>query len=366
MKIAFIITGLGMGGAEKQVCALADQLAENNNVIIISLSKEKILTKPKNSNIKIYSLEMSKTPLGLIYTLIKVREILKNYKPDIIHSHMFHANIFSRVLSIFYKMPVLITTAHSSNEGGKLRMLSYRLTDKLSTITTNVSKEAVDIFIAKKAANPKRIIPIYNGIDTDLFSFSEENRKNKRLELNIPNNTPLLLAVGRLTAAKDYPNLLTAFSQLNHFPKPYLAIIGIGEDKDSLINLTKELNISDRVIWLGLKHDVYKWMSACDIFLLSSAWEGFGLVVAEAMSSERIVIGTNAGGVKEVINEFGAIVPIRDSIALAHFIDRYLNFSLLEKENLQKNARQHIINTFSLDKISSEWISLYKKLLNQK
>ncbi|EKT54129.1 glycosyltransferase [Providencia burhodogranariea] len=363
MKIAFVITGLGMGGAEKQVCAIADKLAINNDVILISLSNEKIIIKPENINIKLFSLGMKKTPLSFILALKETRKILADYKPDIVHSHMIHANIFSRILRLFIRMPVLVCTAHSKNEGGKLRTLLYRITDNLATISTNVSQEAVDSFISQKATKPGRMIPFYNGIDTDKFHYDANIRKNKRQEINISEETKIILAVGRLTEAKDYPNLLHAFSKLNKSTQPKLLIIGDGEDKNKLLQLADKLNISQYVIWLGIRHDVQDWMSACDLFVLSSAWEGFGLVVAEAMACERLVIGTNAGGVSEVINEYGLLIPTNDSDALSSAIVQYLSLTTHERNIIGANARKHVIDKFSLDKISHEWLKLYTDFL---
>ncbi|MEQ5634068.1 glycosyltransferase [Providencia manganoxydans] len=364
-KIAFIITGLGMGGAEMQVCSLADKLSKlENKVVIISLSGNSLMNI--SDDIQLFEMEMRKNIFGFIKTLIRVRKILSKFKPDIVHSHMYHANIFSRLLAIIYPIPVLITTAHSSNEGGELRMFTYRITDFLSTISTNVSSEAVDSFIKKKAVKKNRMITMYNGIDTLLFNYNKSNRISKRLEIGISEQTFLILSVGRLTPAKDYPNLLYAFSKIKSKQDIQLAIIGEGELKDDLINLSNQLNISHKIHWLGLKHDVNQWMSACDIFILSSAWEGFGLVVAEAMSCERLVIGTNSGGVQEVINEFGIVVPTKDSEALANAIDKCISLPSQEKEVLQKKSREHIVNNFSLDEICFQWVSFYEKLLESK
>lgn len=362
MKIIFIITGLGIGGAERQVYSLANDLQQKNEITIISLTKTKNKINLYNSSVKIIQLNISKNPILLLYFLFKTKKITQKIKPDICHSHMFHANIFSRLLRLLVKIPVLICTAHSKNEGGKLRMFIYRITDWLATISTNVSQEAVDAFIEKKATKPGRMLPFYNGIDTGLFSYSETARKIKREEINISNDTPLILAVGRLTEAKDYPNLLRAFSKLNISVQPKLVIIGDGEEKENLQRLSKELNVSDNVIWLGMRHDVQDWMSACDLFVLSSAWEGFGLVVAEAMACERIVIGTDSGGVKEVIGDAGFVIPTKDGQCLTDHIDKALNLSLSSRQELGNKARQHIINNFSLDTISQQWLELYKKL----
>ncbi|QLR06710.1 glycosyltransferase [Providencia rettgeri] len=366
MKLLFIVTGLGMGGAEKQVCSLADKLSQQGHrITIISISDGEIFIVPKGKGIEIISLNMKKDILSFLTSMRKLKNIIKNERPDIVHSHMVHANIFSRLLRLFIKIPVLICTAHSKNEGGKLRMFLYRITDRLATISTNVSQEAVDAFIEKKATKPGRMIPIYNGIDTNVFSYNDIIRKKIRDELNLDNETPLILAVGRLTEAKDYPNLLHAFANLNSPKNPKLVIIGDGEEKENLQQIAYNLNISENVIWLGIRHDVQDWMSACDLFVLSSAWEGFGLVVAEAMACERLVIGTNSGGVKEVIDKYGVVIPPKDVPALTSAMTQYLALPNHEKKVLGSQARKHIVDTFSLEKTSQEWLNLYTHLLKK-
>ncbi|MBB6663357.1 glycosyltransferase [Proteus mirabilis] len=365
-NLLFIITGLGVGGAEKQVCLLADQFAQlGNKITIISLADKEILVKPQNKNIKIVSLNMKKNIFSFLITANKLKNIIKNEKPDVIHSHMIHANIFTRLVRIFVKIPVLISTAHNTNEGGKLRMFLYRITDNLATISTNVSKEAVNSFIAQKATTPDRMITVYNAIDTNLFSYNELAREKKRSEINLDDNTPIILSVGRLTKAKDYPNLFHAFSNLNLSKRPKLVIIGDGEEKENLQQLAYDLKISKDILWLGIRHDVSDWMSACDLFILPSAWEGFGLVVAEAMSCKRLVIGTNSGGVGEVINKYGLVIPPKNSIALASAITQCLSLPEQERNSLGILARKHIINTFSVEKISQQWLALYNELLNK-
>ena len=362
-SIIYITTSLGMGGAERQICSLSDKISPSQNITIISLSAIPINSCiPKNKNITIYSLAMDKNLLGFIKSILSARRIIKQVNPDIIHSHMFHANIFSRLLRLIAKFPVLICTAHSKNEGGKLRMFLYRITDWLATISTNVSKEAVDSFIEKKAVKPGRMIALYNGIDTELFFYNRIARKIKRDEIGVDDNTPLILSVGRLTEAKDYPNLFHAFSTLI----TKLIIIGDGEEKEKLKNLSEELGIADNIIWLGIRHDVEDWMSACDLFVLPSAWEGFGLVVAEAMACERLVIGTDSGGVSEVINDFGLIVPPKNTPALTSAIEKYLSLSVNERYTIGKYARKHITDSFSLEKISQDWLKLYTNLLEKK
>lgn len=273
---------------------------------------------------------------------------------------MYHANIFSRLLRLTVRIRYLITTAHNKNEGGRGRMLAYRMTNFLSDITTNVSQEAVDSFISQGAFNKNDIIPIYNGIDINKFHYDSSWRDYIRNTLGIEPKTPLLVAVGRLTEAKDYPNLLNAFSLVNVNPLPVLAIVGTGTLESSLKELAKELKVENRVFWLGARHDVEKWYSACDLFILSSQWEGFGLVVAEAMASEALVVVTDAGGVAEIVDDSEFVVPTSNSLALAKKINQVLTYDKVKVDKIRKDNRRKIVEKFSLESAIQKWLSLYK------
>lgn len=360
MKITLIITCLGMGGAQRQVCDLADEYVKmGHQVLLISLNDD-ILVKPKSTEVEVAALKMSKTIMGFIKAYWQACWLIKQFKPDVVHSHMVHANLFARLLRLCSRMQKLICTAHSSNEGGRARMLAYRLTDSLCDLSTNVSQEAVDIMVKRGAVTVKRIIAMHNGIDTARFVFNEQSRVRMRAELGLT-NAPLLLAVGRLTEAKDYPNLLAAFSQL---PEPYkdvqLAIIGVGEEQAKLNLMVSELGLTARVHFLGLRHDVHEWMSAADVFVLSSTWEGFGLVVAEAMACERVVVATDCGGVKEVLGECGLLVPPRNSERLAGAMTYALTLNVSDSRQLGIKAKMHIQEKYSLFAIAKEWLELYQ------
>ncbi|MGL5947830.1 MAG: glycosyltransferase [Aeromonas sp.] len=239
-------------------------------------------------------------------------------------------------------------------------MLAYRLTDHLCDISTNVSQEAVDAFIKCGASSADRIIAMHNGIDTECFTFNSKSRAVLRKQLKLTDNIPLILAVGRLTAAKDYPNLLNAFSLLpDKLNNAQLAIIGTGEEKDNIETLTARLGLISRIHFLGLQRNVQEWMSAADIFILSSAWEGFGLVVAEAMSCERVVVATDCGGVKEVIGDCGYLVLAKNSAALSARLLSALELPSEEKSILGENARKRVISKYSIYAQVDKWIELY-------
>ena len=360
MNILLVSTGLGIGGAERQVCELADQFASlGHKVILVSMTGDIIVT-PNSELVSIISLGMGKSIFSVIRSYIKMTSIIRAFRPDVVHSHMVHANLFCRALRITTRIPKLICSAHSCNEGTTKWMFAYRISDFLCDISTNVSQDSVNAYIAKRAAPTKKIITMYNGIDTDKFHFDHIARRELRCSLEIKEYTPLLLAVGRLTEAKDFSNLLTAFSFLDTDASlPQLVIIGDGHLKPVLEAQAYELGIMGRVHFLGRRHDINKWMSAADVFVLSSAWEGFGLVVAEAMSCERVVVATDCGGVREVVGECCFLVTPKDSFLLANQLNKTINLSDDEVRSIGILARTRVVEKFSLAVQARRWLKLY-------
>lgn len=360
-KITLIITGLGMGGAERQVCELADQfVAKGHKVLLISMTGETV-NRPRSAKIEIVELKMAKTSLGFIKAYWQARRLIKRFKPDVIHSHMVHANLFSRLLRLTTRIKKLICTAHSSNEGGWSRVLAYRLTDRLCDISTNVSQEAVDISVKRGVVSTSRIIAMPNGIDTVRFTFNQRSRATLRAKLQLADNSPLILAVGRLTEAKDYPNLLTAFNQLpSELSHAQLAIIGSGEEQANIEALVVQLGLINRVHFLGLQHNVHEWMSAADVYVMSSAWEGMPLVLLEAMACERVVVATDCGGVKEVLGECGILVTAKNSAELAQGLKQGLALSPDAAKELGNIARARVVENYSLEAQANKWLGLYQ------
>lgn len=149
MKILYVISGLGVGGAEKVVTSLADSFAANGHEVVIVYLTGEALIKPSNESIQLIGLNVQ-SAWDMVKAYSHLRVLIKSFRPDVVHSHMVHSNILCRLLRLTIFVPKIISTAHSSNEGGRLRMLAYRLTDFLTDISTNVSGEAVEAFVEKR------------------------------------------------------------------------------------------------------------------------------------------------------------------------------------------------------------------------
>lgn len=358
MRVIYIVTGLGMGGAERVVVNLADAIFERGHkVLIISLTGD-VLVSPCHDDIDIISICM-KGVSDILRTLASLRNIIRKFEPDVIHSHMFHANILARISRLINPVPILICSAHSNNEGGLLRMLAYRLTDRLANISTNVSEQAVNEFIARRAVKPGRMIVVHNGIDIERFKFNQESRNKVRTSFKVDRHH-IILAVGRLDTAKDYPNLFNAISKLSILRQDFIVLIaGDGPLKSYLQQLSLSLNISDYVRLLGIRSDIPELMSASDVFVLSSAWEGFGLVIAEAMACERLVVATDCGGVKEVIGECGITVAIKSPADLAEALHSALEITPHDQKILCSKARERVTKKYSLEGNVDAYLKLY-------
>lgn len=347
MNILYVITGLGGGGAEKVVVDLADQMFKRGHQVKIAYLKGQITVYPEQSEIDLVYLGLESI-FGARKAYESYKKLLLDFQPDVVHAHMVHANLFARISRAFFSVPKLICTAHNANEGGKIRMLGYKFTNRFSDINTNVSVEAVETFVQKKAFN-ESALAIYNGIDLKKFKFLE---KDRGAVLNI-------LAVGRLTEQKDYPNLLKAISLLGDQNIVHVKIAGDGEERNTIRRLISKYNLESNVELLGRREDIPKLLEKADLFVLSSLYEGFGLVVAEAMACNTFVVGTDCGGVKEVMGDTGILVPPKDSVALSLALTKAIQMS---KEDIIQNnikALEHVNKNFDLQIIVDKWLKLY-------
>ena len=360
MRILFIITGLKIGGAEHQLCSLADELSNlGHHVMVISLSND-IELHPQNKNIIVTSLNMRKNIISVIKSIMLTKNIIKKFKPDVVHSHMIHANIFTRFLRLFITIPKVISTAHSCNDGGLLRILAYRLTHHLADLSTNVSLQAVESF-EKKGAIPKGGMKVqYNGINIERFA-NTCCPENSLHEHNISSNSKIILAIGRLTKAKDYPNLFDAIKKLKRTDITLL-IAGDGELRDELSDKVTQMGLSKQVRFLGNRKDIPVLIKFADLLVLSSEWEGFPTVIGEAIAGKCLIVSTDAGGAREWLPQehLDLIVPTKNSTLLARKIEQVLNLDSNSRELIVNSLNNHIINNFSLNKIARDWIKIYR------
>lgn len=373
-KILFVVTGLAYGGAETQVMLLATRLrARGWDVMVVPIMPPVAYVEElSNVGVQVVSLGVRrKWPDPR--PLLRLVRIVHQQQPLIIHSHMVHANILARLARLFVSVPVLICTVHSIDErghkgSGRVRTYLYRITDPLCDLTTQVSRAGLERYIRIRAVPKHKIKYIPNCVDTERFSPDQEVRNRMRNVLGL-NNELVWLAVGRFALAKDYPTLLRAFAQVTKTdPTAFLVIAGDGLLRPAMEALSKELGISNRVRFLGIRRDIPELMNAADAYVMSSRWEGMPLVLLEAHASGLPIVATDVGGNGEIVlhGETGFLVPPGDSDALASAMLQLMKIPDEERRRMGWKGRKHIVENFSIDRVVEGWEILYLELLTRK
>lgn len=204
---------------------------------------------------------------------------------------------------------------------------------------------------------------VANGIDTDRFCHTQDLREKLRVSEDLKPKDKVVLSVGSLTEVKDYPNLLKAFAEVCQSTNKavQLWIAGEGCLLFELQELAAQLSVAGRVRFLGVRHDIPDLMNVADVFVLPSALEGFGIVVAEAMACQKVVVATNCGGVGEVLGDCGFLVPPQDSHALAEAMAQALALTAEDATSMGVRARQRVVDKYSLDRVVEIWVDLYRE-----
>jgi glycosyltransferase involved in cell wall biosynthesis len=352
MVIVYVLTSLGMGGAERQVLALAERMAARGHGVKLLVLRPQ-LKEQWPAALPVIHLDMRRTPWSVLKGFSRARRFLRGYRPDLVHGHSFHANLVARLLNGFARRPAVLSTVHNVYEGGLHRMIAYRLTDFLCARTTAVSTAAAKRFVRLGAVPKKKCVVVTNAIDILEFSPIPDRRKYTRAVL-LAGEDFVWIAAGRLVAAKDFPNLLRAFALVHAaIPNARLWIAGAGETTTA----------QENVHWLGLRRDMPALLDAADGFVLSSAWEGMPLIVGEAMAMEKPVVATDVGGVRELVGDAGMIVPPKNPDALAAAMLATMRSGDEVRRKLGHAARLRIEGFFSMESRADQWESLYRTLL---
>jgi glycosyltransferase involved in cell wall biosynthesis len=366
MRIVYLLTSLGMGGAERLVLALGSRMAAHGHTITILVLRSPVAEQwPTALHVK--HLGMRRTPFSVFGGFLEARRFLRESQPDLLHSHSFHPNIVARLLRPFISPTVVLSTVHNVYEGGWQRMLAYRLTDGLSRKTTAVSQAAADQFVRLRAVPKRKCAVLTNGIDTTEFAPDADRRARVREELGTGEEFVWLTA-GRIAPAKDHPNLLRAFAQVaaaSSGARLWVAGEGNADEVSGLTRLEQELGLNGRVRWLGLRRDLPALLDAADGFVLASAWEGMPLALGEAMAMEKPVVATDVGGVRELVGDAGIIVPAKDSDPLAAAMMHIVQTPAEDRDRLGRAARARIESLFSMDARVNEWEALYASLMQR-
>ena len=365
MRILYILTSLGIGGAEKQVVSLAEHMSARGHTVAFLVLRHSAEEWPVK--LPVLRLNLARSPFSILRGIRFARSFVVLFQPEILHSHTFPANVFTRLMRIGIRIngvsPAVVNTIHNVHEGGLHRMAAYALTSSCVDRVTAVSEAAAERFIRLRAVPQHKMTVITNGIDTSEFKPDSGRRKVVRNRMQLGTSF-LWLAVGRLVPAKDYPNLLRAFQALLQAqPQARLCIAGEGDPETLLTSHSDVLPTASSIQWLGLRRDIADLFDAADGFVLSSAWEGMPLVIGEAMSMGKPVVATNVGGVAELMGDTGMVVPPANSKALTAAMLAVMQSDESKRKRLSIAARERIAKSFSLQARAEQWESFYMESL---
>ncbi|WP_374210758.1 glycosyltransferase [Dietzia sp. Die43] len=353
---------MATGGVANVIANLAQGLVDRGHQAIIVAITGPVEGLP-NTEIAKYSLGTSlRTPRGIRDAVTRLQSIIREVGPTIVHSHAFHANMLCRLAGVLYLRKFsLVSTTHSTAEGPERnRHISIR-TAWASDINTAVSG-AVSAAQAGDCFNRRPTEIVYNGIAVDEFTPDVSAGPIVRKEFGIPSGARIIITVARLTPSKDYETLLRAFALVvKKLTDVHLLAVGEGPEREAILGLVNELNLQGRTHFVGERSDVRALLSAADLFVLASKWEGLGLVVCEAMCVGLPCVVSNIGGIPEAA---GGHASLAIPGSAPDFADRIIES--LERPRLDyqvEDARRFTIQRFSRESMVAGYIGVYSKAL---
>jgi glycosyltransferase involved in cell wall biosynthesis len=370
-RVLMLSTAMGAGGgAEEQVIQLAYGMkARGIDVRIVSMLAPSAMPAGfEKSGVGLAHLGMRKS-IPDPRAIGRYNQIIREFEPDVVHTHLVHANLLGRIARMTQDVPALICTLHSLTMTGVKRdwspifELAHRLTDRWCDCTTAICHAAADYAVRRRAVPAEKMRVIQNGIDTSQFSPDPATREAARRELGVESKF-VWLAVGRLEIQKAYPVLLQAMSLLPG-SDAVLLICGQGSLRSELEQCAAGLRLGERVRFLGLRGDIPKLMNAADAMTLSSDIEGLPLVLLQAGASGLPMIATDVGGNGEAVidNDNGWLVPPQSPQRLAEAMARLMALSPQERAKMGERGRERVCKLFDTQRVVDRWLALYTQVL---
>jgi glycosyltransferase involved in cell wall biosynthesis len=316
-----------------------------------------------------------KRPINFLEDFLAMIEILrfiKKNKIDIVHTHSSKAGILGRWAGALAKMKIVIHTVHgwSFNDFQKpflrklslgLERLSARFTDKIIVVSNHDRQKGLD---HKIGADRKYSLVRY-GIDRAQFGRRDHSI---RKELGIGDKEIVIGTVACFKpqkALEDFVQLASLTHQV--LPQAKFLMVGDGVLREKIEKLIEKFNLGSRFILTGWRRDIPRVLSAMDVFVLTSLWEGLPIAVLEAMVSQVPVVATHTGGISEIIaeGETGFLVPCHDVPSMLEKTHIFLQDASL-RERITRDAKQSINERFEMETMVKAHEDLYQELVKTK
>lgn len=315
MRILHVISSLEIGGAQRLLSDLLPLQKKLGNVVelLVFMKTNTAFQKSIEANgIKIVDLRCENFYNPLIVS--KLIPYMKQY--DIVHVHLFPA-LYWVALAASKCSVRLIYTEHSTHNKRRNKLLFspieryiYNKYDKLISISQQTQENLIKWLKAKQV--DRRFVVIENGVNLDLFSDIPSALTGKKQ----------IIMVSRFAQMKDQETVIRAMVDVSEDVE--LVLVGDGPNKVHCEEVARELNLTERVIFLGARSDIPNLVAQAYIGVQSSIWEGFGLTAVELMAARKPVIATNVNGLRQVVEGAGYLFEVGDIKALALYINKIL------------------------------------------
>jgi glycosyltransferase involved in cell wall biosynthesis len=347
-RVLLLVTLAETGGAQTYVAALARALEREYDVVVAAHGEG---FHDVARFVPLRHLRRALDPLHDVLALVELYRLFRRERPLVVHANSSKAGVLGRLAAVAARVPVRFFTVHGwafkAHAGivGEAYLWADRLMSPLTTTTICVAHGERDAGLRARTCRAERTVVIHNGVP-----------------LGVPRRRAhpgpaTLLSVGRLRAPKDFVTLVRAMTGL----EARLRIAGDGPDRAGLEAEIERLGLQDRVELLGTRTDIPELLAGADVFALASDSEGLPMSVLEAMAAGLPVVASAVGGIPEVVRdgETGALVPPRDSAALASAIGRIVADPEL-RDRLGEAGRRRVEREFSLERFEREHLELYR------
>lgn len=288
-----------------------------------------------------------------LLTAYRFAQVLRKYRVDILHSHMFNASCLVSPIARLWSVPVIIETPHVRERWRqgwfKGSYATDRLVGRFVDHYISVSDANARYLIQEKGLPAEKIHVIRNGSNLDRLDVSRPVPQGMKQSLGFAEDDPVLLVLGRLEPQKGHRVLLEALPYVRcEFPGIRLVCVGDGCLRHELEQQVQALRLQDAVRFVGFRSNVADWFALADLSVLPSFYEGLPLVAIESLAAGRPVVATAVDGTPEVIvnEKTGLTVPPGDPTALAHAILRLLKDASLRRR-FASAGRNWVLEHFS-------------------
>ena len=388
LHVVHLIEALGPGGAERLLYTNLkhfDPARVRSTVFTVYGRANHWLEPIRELGVPVFSLDCD-GPRGLPKAIKKFSGWLRSNRSDVIHSHLWAANVVARVGGRLAGVPVVSSVHNPDHEdaawsdGSDVSLTKRRIAKGIDRWTARVGNErliAVSEYV-RQSANRHLKFPLdeidllYNPIDISaLTAEPQKGRADLLRELGLPPDAIVLLNVARLSPQKGLIHALRALPKIiEDYPQVHLVSVGATTDPawhEQLKNEANRSGVADHFHILGTRRDVTDFLRACDVFVFPSLYEGLGIALIEAMAAGCACVATTAGPIPEFVESGrnGILVPPADAEAMAAAVCELLADPERRKQ-LSDNARQTALARFQPQSAADRLTQIYEKVARSK